>query len=71
MSVRNNAEGTADPDPLFPAVGMDSRAEEIDHCCKLQENPPRSTYRARPNQSEIAELWQEARVSPFIRRLVA
>jgi len=51
VSVRNSAEGVADPDPLFPAVGMDSRAEEIDQCSKLQESPPRGTLsRASANQ---------------------
>ena len=37
--MRKNAEGAADLTPLFPAVDMESRAEEIDQYSKFEEAP--------------------------------
>jgi hypothetical protein len=58
--VRKNAEGAADLTPLFPAVDMESRAEEIDQYSKFEEAPYQTPMESM--RRSIAELWQQARI---------
>jgi hypothetical protein len=66
--VRNNAEEAAGLGPLVPAVGMGSRAEEIDQHSKWEEGPleaPLSSLN-RINKSIDSRIMAEGQDIPFL-----
>jgi hypothetical protein len=72
MIVRKNAEAAADFDPLFSAMAIGSRAEEIDQNPKLEERPLKAQRASIESiRVSIAELWQGPRISTFIDDLAA
>ena len=68
--MRINEEAAADFDPLFSAMAIGSRAEEIDQTPKLEARPHKA-HRASIEsiRVSIAELWQGSEISTFIEDL--